>query len=78
MQAIPSFNLKLHGQMGVIMADKKEKITTTSLEDSKEIPQNGVSKVSEKKVKDFIPNAVNPDNGAAFEVYSNPLSSKGN
>lgn len=44
----------------------------------KEPVQNNISKVTEKKIKDFIPDAVNPNNGAAYETFSDPLSSKGN
>lgn len=42
------------------------------------IVKNNLHEVSEKKIKNFTANAVNPNNGAAFEKYSDPLSSKGN
>lgn len=39
---------------------------------------DNMDEVSEQKLKDIPISSINPDNNAAFEEKSNPLSSKGN
>lgn len=39
---------------------------------------NNISEISEQIIEDIPLGAINPNNNAAFEERSNPLSSKGN
>lgn len=54
-----------------ISLDPKKKMEGLKVTDN-------ISEISQQIIKDIPLGAINPDNNAAFEEKSNPLSSKGN